>query len=210
MFAWQRDAIGPAQESIALIAYDAAGMSEAVGSLYEAVAGLEPLMRWIPPESSSVAAAARAAKVPEAAMVWQVSLPDRAIAMKATGPGQLTVLTWDGSLVRLDAAGKTLSQTSVPAADLQRRAEKLNSAPDAHSMELAKRAAPAGRIVKHVAAQDGRLAVACWGGTLQVLDPTGRVQTQQLLPHDAAGAAWFDGRLAVGLADGQVVLLAPR
>ena len=36
MLAWQRDAIGANQESVALIAYDVDGMSEAVGSFYEA------------------------------------------------------------------------------------------------------------------------------------------------------------------------------
>ena len=51
MIAWQRDAIGAGQESIALIAYDLAGMQEAVGSLYEAIAGIQPLVgRGLPSE----------------------------------------------------------------------------------------------------------------------------------------------------------------
>jgi hypothetical protein len=45
LIAWQLDAVGPAQESICVIAYDPAGMSEAVGSLYEAAAGLEAVTR---------------------------------------------------------------------------------------------------------------------------------------------------------------------
>ena len=43
MFAWQRDGVGAGQESITLIAHDAEGMAEAVGSFYEAVAGIDPL-----------------------------------------------------------------------------------------------------------------------------------------------------------------------
>ena len=44
--AWQRDGIAREQESITCIAYDAPGMSEAVGTLYEAATGLDPLTRW--------------------------------------------------------------------------------------------------------------------------------------------------------------------
>jgi hypothetical protein len=44
MVAWQRDALGAGQESVTLIAYDAAGISEAIGSFYEAVAGIQPLI----------------------------------------------------------------------------------------------------------------------------------------------------------------------
>ena len=52
--AWQRDGIGKGQESITGIAYDTAGMSEAVGSLYEAIAGLEPLTPWTLPVGNTI------------------------------------------------------------------------------------------------------------------------------------------------------------
>jgi len=54
--AWQRDAIGNMQESVTLIGYDEAGLSEAVGTFYEAIAGLEPLTRWTMPIDGSVSA----------------------------------------------------------------------------------------------------------------------------------------------------------
>jgi len=57
--AWQRDAIGNMQESITLIGYDEAGLSEAVGSFYEAVAGLEPLTRWVMPIDGSITPAGK-------------------------------------------------------------------------------------------------------------------------------------------------------
>src|SRR5205823_4684860 len=56
MLAWQRDGVGPGQESITLIAYDQAGMAEAVGSFYEAVAGIEPLTKWNLATNSSLTA----------------------------------------------------------------------------------------------------------------------------------------------------------
>lgn len=52
--AWQRDGIGKGLESITVIAYDTAGMSEAVGSFYEAVAGLDPLTPWTLPVVSAL------------------------------------------------------------------------------------------------------------------------------------------------------------
>ena len=52
--AWQRDMIGKGQESVSVIAHDAEGLSEGVGSFYEAVAGMDPLTPWILPTASSV------------------------------------------------------------------------------------------------------------------------------------------------------------
>ena len=49
MVAWQRDGVGHGQESVTLIAHDADGLSEAVGTFYEAVAGLDPLTKWALP-----------------------------------------------------------------------------------------------------------------------------------------------------------------
>ena len=60
MLAWQRDAMGAGQESITLVAYDAAGMSEAVGTLYEATAGMEPLTHFQPPRAAAITAATKA------------------------------------------------------------------------------------------------------------------------------------------------------
>ena len=47
--AWQRDAVSYGAESITLIGADPAGVSEAVGSLYEAAAGLDPLTQYALP-----------------------------------------------------------------------------------------------------------------------------------------------------------------
>jgi hypothetical protein len=112
MLAWQRDAVGLGQESVALIAYDPTGMSEAVGTLYEIAAGLEPLMALVPPGLTTVSAANKApARSPEPAPVWQFPLPDRLAGLKPVGLG-LVALTEDGSLSAFNAAGKlTWQQT---------------------------------------------------------------------------------------------------
>ncbi len=113
MIAWQRDCVGLNQESVALIAYDAAGISEAVGSLYEMAAGIDPLMALIPPSTASVSPAVKApARSPEASTAWQVALPDRAAGLK--GP---LALTEDGSLTALDSQGKIAWQRSFEAGE---------------------------------------------------------------------------------------------
>jgi hypothetical protein len=111
--AWQRDCVGLNQESVTLIAYDAAGMSEAVGTLYEMAAGLEPLMPLAPAAAASVSPAVKAAaRIPEASTAWQIALPDRAAGLK----GNLA-LTEDGTLTALDGQGKVAWQRSFEAGE---------------------------------------------------------------------------------------------
>jgi hypothetical protein len=112
--AWQLDGVGYGQESIALIAYDAAGMGEAVGTLYEAATGLEPATRWTLPVANSIAPAKQVPpRAPELATAWQVLLPDRAAAIKALASGRLIVLTQDGTLSALGAQGKVEWQQTM-------------------------------------------------------------------------------------------------
>src|SRR5262249_30322496 len=88
-------------------AYDAAGMAEAVGTLYEAATGLEPATRWNLPAAYGIAPAKQAPpRAPELATAWQVLLPDRAAAIKALSNGRLIVLTQDGTLSAPVAQGK--------------------------------------------------------------------------------------------------------
>ncbi len=206
MLAWQRDAMGAGQESITLVAYDAAGMSEAVGTLYEATAGIEPLTRFEPPRATSIAAAAKAPAAKEAPLVWRVPLSDRALALKVVD-GQVRVVTWDGSLVRIDAGGKIVARQALAPAEVSKAAQGLKGPPDAGALALAKKFAAKNRIVKTIAAGKDCVAVAYWGGALQVVAAGGQVRTAQLLPHDVTGLAWLDGKLVVGLSDGEVVAL---
>ena len=100
MLAWQTDAIRFFDaESITLIAYDEAGMAEAVGTLYEAMAGIEPLTPLAQPTATAAAAgAANAPRTPEAAIAWQTVLPDRPVALKVLSKAGALVLTDDGTL----------------------------------------------------------------------------------------------------------------
>jgi len=209
MVAWQRDAVGAGQESVALVAYDAAGMSEAVGTVYEATAGIDALTPFEPPRATSITAAAKAPAAAEAAVLWRLPLPDRALALKVVD-GQIRVVTWDGSLVSIDAAGKIFTQTAMAPFDVGKVAKELKGPPDAEALARAKRLAPKTRVVKTVATRSGLLAVAYWGGTVQVIADDDAVRTAQLLPHDVTGLAWLDDKLVVGLSDGEVIALGVR
>src|SRR5262249_32261125 len=105
MVAWQLDGVGRGQESISLIAHDEAGMAEAVGTLYEAVAGLQPLTKWVLPKEDTLSPAKSAPDHhPELAELWVATLPDRVDGLAAAG-GNLVALAHDGTRATLGADG---------------------------------------------------------------------------------------------------------
>jgi len=203
LLAWQLDIVGPGQESITCIANDAAGMAEAIGTLYEAVAGLDPLTPLALPQDATIAAANKPANLPPAATVaWEVLLPDRVATMSLASAGDLKVTTIDGSASTISAGGKLTGTTplTTPVAVKQTTPPAL----PANCKPL-----PA-RVAKAVAAGDGLNAVGYWGGTLQIVAADGTVKAQQMLPQDITAMAWQGTTLAVGLADGRVLGLTVK
>ncbi len=202
MVAWQLDGVGRGQESIALIAYDEAGMSEAVGTAYEAVAGMEPLttFTWPTADKFKFAGAATDLKS-EAPLAWKAVLPDRVLAIHVTAQG-LSAITHDGSQSSLDNQGKLLATKPATEAELA-EANRLPT-PDA---KLATAHARPDRMLKLIVQDGDRVAIAYWGGTLRIADGAGNVKTEQLLPQDITSLAWSKGQLLAGLADGQIVAL---
>jgi hypothetical protein len=205
MIAWQRDGVGHGQESVTLIAHDAEGLSEAVGSFYEAVVGLDPLTKYVLPEKDALVKAKTAGgRPPRAPHAWIANLPDRVEAIKV-GKGELTVLTHDGTLATVSAAGKVTDTKTVGPADVEAKRKELTAA-DADADAEAKKQARPDRMLK-LAAKDGdRLAVGYWGGTLRTVEG-GKVTSETQLPQDVTALAWLDGQPVAGLASGQVVLL---
>ncbi len=198
--AWQRDGIGYGQESVTLIAHDEAGMAEAVGTLYEAMAGLEPLTPYAMPSVATVAPANRKPAVPEIAVAWQAVLPDRAASLKVEGD-RLVAATLDGSRVEIGADGKAAAAGETAAAFAKVAEVKAADLP---------KPGPEGRIPKFVAREGGAAAVAYWGGLVQVYDAQGALQGERKLPQDVAALAWFGGKVVAALADGRVAALAVR
>jgi hypothetical protein len=202
--AWQREAIGVNQESISLIAYDAAGMSEAVGTLYEMLAGLEALTPLARAQAGVVLPAAKSNAAPELTVAWQLFLEDRVTGLRST-EGKLTALTAAHTLTEVSPEGAVLASAASPA-DYAALAQQFKpGGPDA--IELARKLAPAGCLPKVVADDGTRRAVAYWGGRLEVYNQSGQPIASHHGPQDITAAAWVGPRLVVGDADGRIKAL---
>jgi hypothetical protein len=206
MIAWQRDGVGAGQESVTLIAYDEKGMSEAVGSFYEAVAGIERLTKWRLPDSDALTPAKTAPGLHAAAKVaWTATLPDRVEAIGAAKDG-LQVLTHDGSLTQVTPEGKVTETKALSAKEAGGLLKELAPTADAATADALKKQARPDRMAKLAAAGGGKVAVAYWGGTLRIVEGDA-IKYEQQLPKDATALAWLGGKLIVGLADGRVLAL---
>jgi hypothetical protein len=207
LIAWQRDGVGRGQDSVALIAYDEEGMSEAVGSFYEAVAGIEPLTKWTLPESDTITPAKTAPDlVPAATVAWSLKLPDRVEAIKANGDG-LQVLTHDNSLSTVTVAGKLSGRQGLTVDRAEQARKDLMPAEDKVAIAAAKKQERPDRLVKLSASGNGKVAVAYWGGTLRIVNGSGTIKAEQQLPQDVTALAWAGGKLIAGLANGRVLAL---
>jgi hypothetical protein len=206
MLAWQRDGVGVGQESVALISYDEKGMSEAVGSFYEAAAGIERLTKWRLPESDTLTPAKTAPGLhPAAKVAWTVALPDRVEAIRAA-KDRLEVLTHDGSVSQVTADGKVTETKALSAQEVEALRKEL--AAPANADALKKQARP-DRMAKLAVSGGGKVAVAYWGGTLRIIEGDA-IKYEQQLPQDATALAWLGGKLIVGLADGRVLALEAK
>lgn len=195
--AWQRDGVGANQESITLIAYDAVGMEEAVGTCYEAVAGQEPLTKWALPSSDEITPAKSApGLMPELKIAWTASLPSRVEDLQ-NGPNNLLVAwTADGSRVVLGQGGKITQQEAMN--------REFPKAP-AITAEQQKTFGRPDRMISRVLAGPNNLtAVTYWGGTVRIVDAAGKILGESRMPQDVSAAVWLGNRLIVGLADGRL------
>jgi hypothetical protein len=204
--AWQRDGIGVMQESITLIAHDADGMAEAVGSFYEMVAGIDPLTPLALPRASTVSPAKKTETLPQAKVAWSAVLPDSVVGLKSEG-GKLTALTRAGVLAEVGAGGKVAERQILEEAAYDRSAADLRTPVDAGALAEVQKQSDPRRIVKFVVPNGERKAVAYWGGALRVLDGSGAVRAAYVLPQDVTALTWAGPQLIVGDADGRVVAL---
>lgn len=208
--AWQRDCVGYGQDSVTLIGYDPQGIAQAVGSFYEAVAGLDPLTRYALPAPAAIVPATARTAPPESAIAWRAVLPDRVVSMKIEND-QVIAQTEDGSTTKIDAEGKVVSRAALRAGETQKG--------ETHKSEASKgqpkldanlqKALVAGRVVKTIAAGkdasgESLTGIGYWGGTLQIVDGSGATKSLQVLPNDITALAWVKGKLIVGMADGEV------
>ncbi len=206
LVAWQRDAIGANQESIALIGYDASGIGEAVGTLYEMLAGMEPLTPLALPRRGSIVAAKKANVHPELAVAWSAVLPDRIVGLSAEGD-KVRALTHARTLTEVQADGKVGASRGIDEKAYDKSAKELQLVPEPQQREAMQKKLGPRRLVKFIAADGKRTAVAFWGGTVQIVDDAGHVQAMRRLPQDITALIWSGGQLLVGDADGRLTAL---
>ncbi len=203
---WQRNAIAYGEESVTLVAYDADGMNEAVGTLYEAVAGTAPQLALDPPSKAAVTPATVEQVIPEMPVAWAATLPERATGM-TLAKDQLTVTTLDGSEAKLDAAGKTLRLTAAPDG---KAAVMAYTDPKTVAPELSKQFLGKSVVKQILTAQVGGVtltAVTYWGGNVQLFAAT-TLKYQQRLPQDIAHSLFWGDKLVIALADGRLTALS--
>lgn len=208
MVAWQRDAIGRNQESVALIAFDEAGMAEAVGTFYEMVAGLRALTPASLPSANTLTPASIASgNFRPARVLSTAQLPDRIVGFKVDGDA-VSVLAHDGTLANYKTSGEVKIEKTITAAEAAALTKDYATpAPEKPAIAAIKEPVP-NRLVKFIAGKpDALTAIAYWGGTLQVIGADGKTVVRQQLPQDASAIAWVGAKLIVGLANGQVLAL---
>jgi hypothetical protein len=195
------------QESITLIAYDRAGMAEAVGTLYELLAGIGPLTPLALPRAGTVRQANKGMALPAAKVLWSATLPDGVIGLKAAG-GQLSALTHAGVRAALPPGGQLPLQQLLSDTAFAKAAAELSTPVVPKALADALKKAHPRRLVKFVVPSGKRTAVAYWGGAVQVTDENGVVRAAYHGPQDVTALAWWDRLLVVGDADGRVTALA--
>jgi hypothetical protein len=116
--AWQREGLAYfGHESVTLIAYDEAGLAEAVGIVYQIAAGMEPLLpRDLPQQATIQPANVKPQQPPRLALAWHTKWPDRIIALRAV-PDGIIGLSEDGTLRKVSRQGKTVWEKTVEAGE---------------------------------------------------------------------------------------------
>ena len=106
--AWQTDVLRFFNvESLSVIAEDEAGMTEAVGTLYQIMTGFDPLTQWELPNSSEADTTKRVPLItPTISASWSTRLPDRILDLKVIANGDIFVLSNDGTIACITPAGK--------------------------------------------------------------------------------------------------------
>lgn len=204
LVAWQRDAIGAGQESLALIAYDAAGIEEAVGTVYEAAAALDDLTPLEEASNQQIEPATKYTIVPDVAVAWEARLPDRIDGLQVQGDA-IVALSHDGTEAKLDANGKTTGQRVLDKAAMAETGAALATKSDATLLADATKRLTGQRMVKFVLPAGNQTAVACWGGHFELASADGKVTAARQFEQDITALAVMGNKVLVGLADGRVV-----
>ena len=201
--AWQREGLGARQESVTLIGYDDAGISEAVGTFYEFATGMEPLTPLALATRHSISHAVSAVSHPEPGLAWSLVLPDRADALGDGGAGRIEALTHDGSLVTVDPArGRVVSSRLLKSGDFAARFDAMRKSLPSPAPGWEEKYGLPGRIVKRVAERGDVAAVGYVGGFVRIVGRDGATSASRQMDADISCLMWSGRTLLVALSDG--------
>jgi hypothetical protein len=204
LVAWQRDAIGAGQESLSLIAYDAEGLQEAVGTVYEAAAALDDLTPLQQASTQQIQPATKFTIIPDLAIAWEARLADRIDGLQVQGD-TIVALSHDGTEAKLDANGKTTGQRVLDKAGFAEATTAVATKSDAALQAAAAKRLTGQRMVKFALSAGNQTAVACWGGYLELASADGKVAAARQFEQDVTALAAMGNKLIIGLADGRVL-----
>jgi hypothetical protein len=208
--AWQRDGIGVLQESITLIAYDAKGLNQAVGNLYEIMAGMDPLTPLVLPQKSSIAVAKNAPTHPPLIVDWSIVLPDRIAGIKVV-KDRIDVVTHAGIKAAVSIKGNVDSRDVVDGDAYQKLVSELSTRSAPAALADARKHTAERRLVKFAVAEGKLTAVAYWGGTLRIIDNTAKIRGEHVFGQDLSALAWAgEGFLIAGDADGRLIAVSVK
>jgi len=207
MIAWASSMVGYwNQESVMVMAYDAAGMAEAVGTMYEACAAMDPLTATILPRTASVQAVRNLPATPKPfSVLWKAVLNDRVNALNVMGDN-VVAYTHDDSMAAIQAGKITATEIFTKAEDLKKVADEIAAlaAKTNLTAEQAKEFDLTNFFPKNIVKMGDVTIVGYWGGLCRAIDAKGNTAFQTLFPNDITAMAAQGDKLYVGLANGAV------
>ncbi len=202
MVAWQHEGVGRGQQSLTLIAYDEAGMAEAVGSLYEAIAGMDPLTKWALPLKCEIVPAAKS-MLRYKPVFKNPKVADRVEAIKIDGK-TMTVYSHDGSENTLPEGAKAYTTKIVPPAEYAAAVKAATPAPSPEVQKLLKDNQRPDRIAKMAAVIGNWEVIAFWGGEINVRNKDGTKKITRNFYQDITAMAGVEKEIVFGFADGSI------
>lgn len=207
--AWNYTTLGHDLETIACIATDEEGLSEAVGTLFELAIGIDPLTPLVQPIANNVAQATKASAKPAAGIIWQTNMPDN-IATLALDGANIVATSWDGSQMTFEKTGKAIATKVDQNVNLSITTAPATRLPQAVVAKLPKDALLKDLAMKQVLDSPTTIAISYWGGMLQLFAADGTLKTQQMLSQDITAMLWNDRTLIIGLAGGDILALGVK
>ncbi|MCM8803421.1 MAG: hypothetical protein NC827_09000, partial [Candidatus Omnitrophica bacterium] len=159
MISWQYYGVGFERESVCLIAYDKEGMDETIGTFYEIVHGIEPLIPYTYSLKNTIKTAEINPFIISKPLIkWKIFLLDMPVLININK--NIEVVTYNSSLITLDKKGNILSSKTVN--EILSKEEKV--------FEIDKKLLLKGKLLKFYKNKDNIEIFVYWGGLFQIIN----------------------------------------